>query len=408
MAAVNKPQVFEKRGTAVPFHARNFQFARVREYWHGEQRQLEAVIPGFSGTRRDELTVVTWEDLSQLAPIEARDTALHGWIAETRNIRDLDPINIRELGLKADVQFGLSEEVREKALDTIARDKNDVSMVRLSCIAELTRECGIANGDQFMTRTDTQTLMTLMSGDNSRTQLDLDLLIERVMIFAAERSNCTVTEAKSYLDPLVGMLTPFGNVTAKGEEKDNGYLYKQHVALLNFRSQLEDSKSIIGPDKHMLIDDVLAAADECIRYVNDRLKLLNAMLGTLADMFDESKGIIGRLDRLRRDIGYGLDGWGAIIEAWDSAYAAKGAIGGDAAIERVINRVAGAAPRIPDRELDPNFKLVEEGNRYETARAKNVKETHGWTNGKLDEELQARIDKGRAANPTKATVWTNG
>src|SRR3546814_6612204 len=77
-----------------------------------------------------------------------------------------------------------------------------------------------------------------MGSESCRSRIDLDLLIERVMIFAAERSNTTVMDAKGYLDPLVGMLTPFGNVTAQGEDKDNGFLYLQQVRLLHFRSEV--------------------------------------------------------------------------------------------------------------------------------------------------------------------------
>src|SRR3546814_4540911 len=109
------------------------------------------------------------------------------------------------------------------------------------------------------------TLMDLMGSESGRSRIDLDLLIERVMIFAAERSSTTVMDAKSYLDPLVGMLTPFGNVTAQGEDKDNGFLYLQHVRLLHFRNEVASYRGQVREELDHLVGQIVEAADECIR-----------------------------------------------------------------------------------------------------------------------------------------------
>ena len=154
------------------------------------------------------------------------------------------------------------------------------------------------------------------------------------MIFAAERGKCTVNDAKSYLDPLVGMITPFGNVTAKGEEKSNGFLYLQHTRLLQFRSEIAGYRNKIRDELDHLVEYILDSVDECIAYVNERLSALNELLGKLADMFDGNLNAIDRLDRLRRDVGYGLDGWEDMISIWRTAYGAREAIGGDRAMER--------------------------------------------------------------------------
>src|SRR3546814_1290048 len=90
---------------------------------------------------------------------------------------------------------------------------------------------------------------------------------------------------------------------------------------------------------------IFEAADECIRYVNDRLAELNGLLGRLADLFGRNTSGIDELDRLRHDIAYGLDGWDDMIGLWRDAYAGRSAIGGDRAIERAVQRIAGFAPR---------------------------------------------------------------
>lgn len=393
MRAENKPQTFERRGTTVTFHSRDLAHTRVREYFHGEVRRLEAVIPNYSGTRRGELLVLPWEQIESLGALTPRDEAMIETVAHTRNIRDLDPIKMREMCLRCDAEHGMDSDVVEAARRVIAKDDEDKSMVRLSFIAELTRECGIERGDPLMMRTNTKTLMDLMGFQSGRSKIDLDLLIERVMIFAAERTNSTVADVKAYLDPLVGMLTPFGNVTAPGEEKQNGFLYRQHTDLIQFRQEVDDYQSEVREELLPQIAIILTAADECIGYINERLATLNAMLGSLASMFDKNVQAIDKLEVLRRDIGYGLDGWADMIQVWREAYRGREAIGGDRAMERAINRIAGYAPRIPVRELDPEHSILTKSTKFETAGLKMVQQMHSWENDRPDYELKARVER---------------
>lgn len=393
MRAENKPQTFERRGTTVTFHSRDLAHTRVREYFHGEERRLEAVIPNYSGTRRGELLVLPWEQIEALGALTPRDEAMIETVAHTRNIRDLDPIKMREMCLRCDAEHGMDSDVVEAARRVIAKDDEDKSMVRLSFIAELTRECGIERGDPLMMRANTKTLMDLMGFQSGRSKIDLDLLIERVMIFAAERTNSTVADVKAYLDPLVGMLTPFGNVTAPGEEKQNGFLYLQHTDLIQFRQEVDDYQSEVREELLPQIAIILTAADECIGYINERLATLNAMLGSLASMFDKNVQAIDKLEVLRRDIGYGLDGWADMIQVWREAYRGREAIGGDRAMERAINRIAGYAPRIPVRELDPEHSILTKSTKFETAGLKMVQQMHSWENDRPDYELKARVER---------------
>lgn len=394
MRSINQPQTFERRGTTVPFRQKDLAHTRVREYFHGKDRLLEAVIPNYSGTRRGELVVVPWDQLTRMATLDDRDAKVHEGVAGTIGTRDLDPINIREICLKADMACGIPD-IQRAAGEVVERDRQDQAMVRLSCIAQLTRECGIARGDSLMARTNTRTLMDLMGTDTGRSKIDLDLLIERVMIFAAERAKITIDEAKSYLEPLVGMITPFGNVTGDGEEKDNGFLFLQHTKLIEFHAQVTGHRAEVRDEMQVQIDRIVEAAEECIGYVNERLTSLNQLLGQIADMFDENVGGIDRLDRLRRDVGYGLDGWQDMIAVWDQAYAGREAIGGSQAMERAILRIAGYAPRIPVRELIPDHELVGKGIEIERARLRMVNQMHSWDTDQLDAELQARVEKGR-------------
>src|SRR3546814_1066260 len=110
MRGSNLPQTFERRGTTVPFHQKDLGHTRVREYFHGQERILEAAIPNFSGGRRGELVVVPWEQLPGIATLDQRDQRVHERIMDTRTTRDLDPINIRALCLQADAELSRLEE----------------------------------------------------------------------------------------------------------------------------------------------------------------------------------------------------------------------------------------------------------------------------------------------------------
>src|SRR3546814_11379542 len=95
----------------------------------------------------------------------------------TRTTRDLDPINIRALCLQADAELSGDPQLRAAAQRTVQRDEQDRAMIRLSCIAQLTRDCGIAKGDARMVRPNTRTLMedrkTLVQGKRGALRLDL-------------------------------------------------------------------------------------------------------------------------------------------------------------------------------------------------------------------------------------------
>jgi len=401
---------FEQRGSAVPFDHKPFADTRVRERKADGGRELDALILGYAGTRRHEVTVMPWHKLQSLSFMNDRDTDLQISIYQTSNISQLDPINIREMALKADAIFGADEERRDQALKIVERDKKDAETVRLSCIAELTRECGIAKGDQLMMRTNTRTLLALMSDETSRSQFDLEGLVDRVMTFAAERSGTTVDDAKNYLEPLVALMTPLGNIAAKGETKANGFLYNSYVDLVNFRKEINDLKSQeIRPELLTPINDTISAADDCIAYVAGRMDLLNRMMGHLATMFDENSSLIPRLNRVRRDVAYGLDGWDILIPRFRRAFEARGeSRDAQDAFEEVVFKVGAAAPHIPRKERDPSYEIVDQGKRAEMARVKMIREMHNWSNDLEDAELKARVELGRARQLVPATVWTDG
>ncbi|MCR9256521.1 MAG: hypothetical protein NXI16_10555 [Alphaproteobacteria bacterium] len=400
---------FEQRGSAVPFDHKPFANTRVRERKVENARELDALILGYAGTRRHEVTVMPWHKLQSLSFMTDRDTDLQISIYQTSDISQLDPINIREMALKADAIFGMDEERREAALEVVEQDKRDAEKVRLSCIAELTRECGIAKGDKLMMRTNTNTLLALMSDETSRSQFDIEGLVDRVMTFAAERSGTTLDDAKAYLEPLVALMTPLGSIAAKGETKSNGFLYNSYVDLVNFRKEISElRKQEIRPELLTPLEDTLTAADDCISYVAGRMDLLNKMMGHLATMFEENSSLITRLNRVRRDVAYGLDGWDILIPRWRLADSKRGDREGQDAFEEVVFKVGAAAPRIPPKERDPNYEMVEIGKRAEASRVKMIREMHSWSNDMEDAELKARVELGRARQLVKETVWSDG
>lgn len=406
MSSVISALTFEQRGSSVPFDDPSFADTRVRERMEEGKRQLDGLILGYSGTRRNEVTVVPWAKLQSLQFMADRDFDLQLQIYKTKSIEELDPIAIRTMALKSDAIFGSDDEKRSRALKMVELDKDDEKTVRMSCIAELTRECGIAMGDKMMMRTKTQALLNLMENEATRDQFDLDGLVDRVVGFAAEKSGRSLNDARAYLDPLVAMMTPLGSIAEGGEKKVNGFLYRTYTSLLKFRGEIADlRKQEIRPELLKPIEMIMAAADDCIPYVAQRLDLLNKMMGHLALMFDENKGLILRLHRLRRDVAYGLDGWDILILRYQDALAERGTREGDAAFEETVFKIGAAAPRIPPKERDPNYELVDVKKRVEMARYKMIKELHSWSDNILDTEMQARVELGRERAKTPVSQW---
>src|SRR3546814_12204568 len=105
------------------------------------------------------------------------------------------------------------------------------------------------------------------------------------------------------------MLTPFGNVTAQGEDKDNGFLYLQHVRLLHFRNEVASYRGQVREELDHLVGQIVEAADECIRYVNDRLAELNGLPGRLADLFGRNPSGVADLGRLRPCLAHAMASW---------------------------------------------------------------------------------------------------
>ena len=127
----------------------------------------------------------------------------------------------------------------------------------------------------------------------------------------------------------------------------------------------------------------------------------------LVEQVGQNLAAIDRLERLRRDVAYGLDGWDDMISVWRDAYVARDAIGGNRAVERAIQRISGYAPRIPVRELFPDHEQVKSGSRYEQARVRMVSQMHNWENDRLDSELQSRVEEGRKRSPHTRFVQMN-
>jgi hypothetical protein len=347
----NLPTTFERRGTTVPLAHPGFGHARVRDYEFGKDRVLEAVLPNYSGVRRGELTVIQWRDLKDRATFSERDLHIMQDIMRLRGKQSIDPIYIRLLCQRADAIHNPEEDTRRLARDQAENDRIDRESVRMSCLAQLTRECGISRGDAFMAKANTTTLLDLISDAQQSAGFDVRMLIERVMQFAAERSGASVEDVRDWMDPLVGLIAPFGSVPAPGEERLDGFLFTQHRDLLEFRKSLHERGATASGDAAQSIQLILEVCDQTITYVNSRLVRLDSLLGRFADMFDEIAGSLDQLKKLLRDVSYALDGWHELIVIWREAVGGIGMIGGEQALHRAVDHILLYLPVIPEAEI---------------------------------------------------------
>ena len=83
-------------------------------------------------------------------------------------------------------------------------------------------------------------------------------------------------------------------MTAAGETKDNGYLYLQHVDLIEFLKQIKEHQPQVREELETPMSLIVEAADESIGYINERLGKLNTMMGQLADMFTRTSAFSTR------------------------------------------------------------------------------------------------------------------
>lgn len=391
----NLPQTFERRGTCVPFVSIPALFhVRVREYLIGRDRVLEATLPNFSGTRRGEFTVVNWKDIPSFGTLSERDAFVHQSVAGTTSSRQLDPINIRAILQRADSIYNPDEAKRRQAREQTQRDLEEREIVRMSCLAQMTRECGIARGDTFMAHASTQTMVELMTGKTGMGKFKVEDLIQKVMAHTAERSGKTIEEIRDWLEPLVGMIAPFGSVASKGEQRTDGYLFRQHLRLLELRKSLNEYGAISRPEIADSIQLILQVVDQTIAYISERIVSLDDILASLSTMFKGYDKAMGRLEKLRRDVAYGLDGWDDLITIWLDAIEGQHLHGGEQGLERAIGHILWYLPIIPYKELHGDS--FSNQSDFERARVRIVGQMHSWQTDELDYELKARVEKGKS------------
>lgn len=403
-ASNNLPQTFERRGTCVPLlSVPAFNHLRVREYLGGRGRLLEATIPNFSGTRRGEFAVVDWKQLPKMGVLSERDEEVHGRILGTRNALDLDPVNVRSILQQADAAYNPDEENRRIAREQVQRDLEEKEVVRMSCIAQMTRECGVAQGDAFMARASTQTLLNLMTGKSAVAGFRMDELVAKVMSHTALRAGCSVEEVRDWLEPLVGLIAPFGAVANDKEKKTDGFLFRQHLRLLEFRGSLQIYAADSRPEVSDSVNLILKVVDQTIGYVSERVVTLDTLLASIAGMFKKVDDSVKTLKRLRREVAYGLDGWDDLVSIWLDAFEHRHLIGGEAGLERAILHILWHLPVLPYKELHGD--AFDSQSSVERARVRIVSQMHSWQTDEMDHELKDRVEKGKERAQSEKPGW---
>lgn len=398
------PQTFERRGTCVPMiSVPAFNHLRVREYVTSRGRLLEATIPNFSGSRRGEYAIVDWKQLPNMGTLSERDEDVHARISATRNASDLDPVNIRAILQQADSAYNPDEARRRQAREQTQRDLEEREIVRMSCIAQMTRECGIAQGDTFMARASTQTLLNLISGKSAIADFRMEELISKVMSHTALRAGCSVDDVRDWLEPLVGLIAPFGSVSSDAEERTDGFLFRQHLRLLELRGSLKSYATQARPEVSDSVELILKVLDQTIGFVSDRIVKLDALLASIAGMFKQVENSVDQLQKLRRDVAYGLDGWDDIVSIWLDAVENSHLIGGEQGMERAIGHILWHLPVVPYKELHGD--AFDSQSSVERARVKLVSAMHSWQTEEADLELQNRVASGKVKAEDEGSRW---
>jgi hypothetical protein len=383
------PLTFEARGATAHFGNRALKLARLKMGWTGPVKSLEVLIPGAGGGVGR--LVVPFDKLAEYNQLDARDTALLQEIAKAAALKAPEPMQLRRIRIEVDEKHGLTDAIRAEAAQEIKADKMDRFQVRLSFIAQLTRECGVRLGDRFMASANTERLIELIHEKQlADARIDVNELTRRVVEITGQAVNISPDEIEQRLEQLAELLTPFGKAGQPYASRKDGFLSRARHELAKLLRDLAAARSTIRPEAVEAVDKALPNVKQALDFVDGKLAAVDAQLKDLSRALMEWQTTVMLVHESRRCVAGGLDGWRQMAEAFDEGATMVRQIGDSEPIERNIAWIEQNIPVIPLREIDPEAGLM---SMDDGAMAMNqqVKEIHGWKTGELDRVMAQRL-----------------
>lgn len=383
------PLTFEARGAMAHFANRALKLARLRMGWTGPTRSIEVLLPSAGGGPGR--LVVPLTKLAAFNQLDARDTALLEAVAKASTTKAPEPMQMRRLRIEVDEVHGLTDAHKEEAANEIKSDKMDRFQVRLSLIAQLTRECGVRLGDRFMAAANTDRLIELIHEKQlAEARIDVDELMRRVMEITGTAIHVSPSEIERRLEQLAELMTPFGKAGLPYARRKDGFLTRQRHQLAKLVNGLVAARSEIRPEAVEAVDKALPNVKQALGFVDDRLAATDALLADLSRALMEWQTTVMQVHESRRCVAGGLDGWSQMAEAFDEGETMARKISDTEPLEKNILWIEENMPILPLREVDPDAGLMsmDDGS---LAINQQVKEIHGWKDGELDKVMAQRL-----------------
>jgi hypothetical protein len=381
------------RGTFCHLMQKTVRLARVRVTRQDAQFAVDAMIPDYTGGGANQSLIMPLMDLANYTQLDQRDLNMLEAIKSIAMRGPPDPVAVRAARLDVDRVWAPDDEQKAAIEREIEADRKDQFQVRLSLIGQMTREAGVRIGDAFMSGASTETLLDLMRPrDQGGHGIDVAALTQRVVDLTAEGSGHSASDVSQRLDQITDLLAPFGAI-ALGVDSAGGYMARERARLETFVRQLVEFQRTAR-------DDFIDQAQRLEAVVKRQLDFLSERTRPVAPLFQSFEQVIKRFPmvqeavrKARRDAAFALDCWPVLIEIWTNGRSMARKFDSAEPLEQALKFIARNAPTLPAWEVDPSLAEADLSD-GSTAKAKQVKELHGWRTEMLDEEMAERIKRG--------------
>lgn len=385
---------FETRGASIPFRTRNLRCCRLRVVDTGRAIEWEACLPaGLGDTGSRGTMVLPWTDLPLFSRMSDRDRALYDQIDALDDDQHPDPFAIRDAVIRVDGRDDADPAVRDEAVREIERDRRDRLRVYMSFLAQLTRDCGIHQGDRFMAGADTDMLIALTNAPRSVAAPGIDpkALTDRVLGFAADRLGITPKAVNARLEEFTRHLAPFGCINVEGERKVDGFLTRTRNRIAAMDRSIAREARRMRSETEGMSAMIRFAIKDFLDYSGDRLDRIEQVFSHLYSMFRDYERTRALAMRIRRDVSYALDGWSQLCDVWEGAVASRE----PQRIEEAVRYILTVLPLMPEEEVRPGGERGRVWRGFEAARVQMVRVLVGWDDDEVDEELLYRLADAR-------------
>lgn len=318
-----------------------------------------------------------------------RDRALYDRIDDFDDDEHPDPFAIREAVIRVDSEDESDETARDEALQETERDRRDRLRVYMSFLAQLTRDCGIHQGDRFMANADTDMLIALTNNPNTvaTTGVDPKALTDRVLGFASDQLKIPPKLVNAHLEEFTRYLAPFGCINVEGEKKIDGFLTRTRNRITEMDRSIARQAKTMRSESENMATMVRFAIKDFLDYANERLDHIEQVFSHLYSIFRDYERTKALALRIRRDVSYALDGWNQLCAVWERAVATKD----QQQIDEAIQYILAVLPLMPEEEVKPGGERSRVWHGFETARVQMVRVLVGWGDNEVDTELAQRI-----------------